>query len=137
MRFKRTTVKANCGENENYSQDPCLDITNCRPERACRDIYGMFTRNRTGGQPQEYWCTGGVERKHLCSPLLSSWYVIGRVSTSHHGDRPTEFLPALGAGRWRAVKVGRKQCEHRSLESTEGKPGGRAGENGGWWREPM
>lgn len=60
---------------------------------SCLHIYGMFTRHRAAGQSWEYPLKGGVEGKHPFSLLLSSWHLIGQVSTSHHGGSTHRVLP--------------------------------------------
>lgn len=59
----------------------------------------IFTRDRATGQSQEYGLRGWVGRKYPFSPILSSWHVIGWISTIHHRDPTTELLPVLRVGK--------------------------------------
>lgn len=92
----------------------------------------------TGVLPQG---RGGEEMPILSSPqfLIRNW--LG-ICQSHRGP-PTEFLPQLGEGKSRAMRVGRELYKPGSWElweweraekgSTEGELGG----NSGWWKEAM
>lgn len=87
-----------------------------------------------------------AERKHPFSPLLSSWYMIGQTSASHHRGLPR--VPERGVGKQKTEdrKGQRSEASRengREQRLLEGSPGAelggdcaRAGEQEGAGPEP-